>query len=145
MRPIFLLIGKLHRGLRVNITYIWTDYSVCGRVYSKLENVHFCTRSKSFLAHLEKSPEIIFILCQGIYFKDFKWFCELFIYAVMVNELLVTILPCSGSVTFCYGSGSADPYLWLMDLAPDPAFCQWASKRQQKVLFCLLPLRIFGT
>ncbi len=27
---------------------------------------------------------------------------------------------CSGSVTFWYGSGSADPYFWLAD--PDPAF-----------------------
>ncbi len=30
---------------------------------------------------------------------------------------------CSGSVTFWYGSGSesAEPYLWLLDPAPDPA------------------------
>jgi hypothetical protein len=28
---------------------------------------------------------------------------------------------CFGSVTFWYGSRSADLYLWLMDLAPDPA------------------------
>jgi hypothetical protein len=28
---------------------------------------------------------------------------------------------CCGSVTFWYGSGSADPCLWLMDPSPDPA------------------------
>ncbi len=30
-------------------------------------------------------------------------------------------LQCSGSVTFWYGSGSGDPYLWLTDLDSDPA------------------------
>ncbi len=29
---------------------------------------------------------------------------------------------CCGSVTFWYGSGSADPYHWLPDLDPGPAF-----------------------
>jgi hypothetical protein len=28
---------------------------------------------------------------------------------------------CNGSVTFWYGSGSADPHLWLRDTAPDPS------------------------
>ncbi len=34
----------------------------------------------------------------------------------------------SGSVIFWYGSGSSDPYLWLMDPTPDPVL--FVSKLQ---------------
>ncbi len=44
---------------------------------------------------------------------------------------------CCGSMTFCYGSGSGDPCLWLMDphSNPDPTiyyFRHWPSRLQQK-------------
>jgi hypothetical protein len=44
---------------------------------------------------------------------------------------------CSGSVTFWYGSGSRDPYIWLTDSDPGPnsAFRHWPSRRQQKRIF----------
>ncbi len=52
---------------------------------------------------------------------------------------------CSGLMTFKYVSLSADPC--LPDLYPDPAFCHWPSKRQQKTnskkFFC--PLLFEGT
>ncbi len=50
------------------------------------------------------------------------------------------LLQCCGSATFWYGSGSADPYLWLThpDLALDSAtFVSNFSRRQQKLFFFL--------
>ncbi len=46
---------------------------------------------------------------------------------------------CFGSVTFWYGSGSSDSYLWLTDPDPDQASsCRWPSRRQQKnIVFSL--------
>jgi hypothetical protein len=41
---------------------------------------------------------------------------------------------CCGSMKFWYGSGSADPYLWLMDPDPDPVI----SSVNFKTFFCLL-------
>jgi hypothetical protein len=42
---------------------------------------------------------------------------------IIVIHILYTYLQwqCSGSVTFLYGSGSADPYHGLTDPDPDPA------------------------
>jgi hypothetical protein len=42
---------------------------------------------------------------------------------------------CCGSVTFLYGSGSADPGHRLMDPDPDPAFMSMADKRPTKKEF----------
>ncbi len=36
-------------------------------------------------------------------------------------QILTTYKHCCGSVTFWYGFGSADPYLWLTDTDSDPA------------------------
>ncbi len=50
--------------------------------------------------------------------------------------LVVTLYQCSGSVTVWYGSGFADPYLWLTDPDPDPNpvfFRQSPSSRHQKL------------
>ncbi len=47
---------------------------------------------------------------------------------------------CCGSVTFWYGTRSADPYLWLTD--PDPAIffsdLQDGNKNERSKVFCLL-------
>ncbi len=44
---------------------------------------------------------------------------------------------CCGSVTFWYGSGSANPYHWLPDLDPDTAFSSGADKMPTKKCFLL--------
>ncbi len=62
---------------------------------------------------------------------------------VMKNELMAElILQYCGSVTYWYGSGSADPYLWLTDLGLGSGsgscyFRQWPSRWQLKIL-CFL-------
>jgi hypothetical protein len=38
-----------------------------------------------------------------------------------MHRLFFTLIQCCGSMKLCYGSGSADPYLRLMDPDPDPA------------------------
>ncbi len=51
-----------------------------------------------------------------------------------------SVVQCCGSVTFCYGSGSAYPYLWLTDSDPTPILVsdRWQQKKIPK-FFCLLP------
>jgi hypothetical protein len=41
-------------------------------------------------------------------------------------------------VTFWYGSGSSDPYLWLTDTAPDPVLFVSGLQDASKKLFCFL-------
>ncbi len=47
-------------------------------------------------------------------------------------------LQCCGSVTFWYGSGSANPYLWLADSDPDPAIFVSDLQDVFSTYFCLL-------
>ncbi len=66
------------------------------------------------------------------------WYIPLsFSYVQGPKEFITEILfanQCCGSVTFWYGSGSADSRLWLMDPDPDPAIfvtdLQDANKKQ---------------
>jgi hypothetical protein len=56
---------------------------------------------------------------------------------------LFTLRQCSGSVTFWYGSGSSNPYFWLMhpddDPDPDPAlFVSDLQDANKKYFFSLL-------
>ncbi len=63
----------------------------------------------------------------------------------LVHTLLLALRngnQCCGSMTFWYGSGSADPYLWLMDPDPDPAILVDLQNINKKLIltkvFCLL-------
>jgi hypothetical protein len=42
-------------------------------------------------------------------------------FGLRIHREVVSFEQCCGSVTFWYGSGSADPCLLLMDPDPDPA------------------------
>jgi hypothetical protein len=50
-----------------------------------------------------------------------------------VHRLFFTLIQCYGSMKFWYGSGSADPYLRLMDPDPDPAIL--ISDLQTAIIF----------
>jgi hypothetical protein len=55
---------------------------------------------------------------------------------------------CSGSVTFCNGSGSSDPYLWQTDPDADPAldpalFVNDLQDDHKKYFFMLIPFWMY--
>ncbi len=55
----------------------------------------------------------------------------------------ISIYQCCGSLTFWYGSGSADLCLWLKNPAPDPAiFVTDLSDANKKLFFFLVFLLI---
>jgi hypothetical protein len=82
---------------------------VCGTYHTKKKNVKIC-QDPAFTKNLKKSKLA-------------------FTVSPYLHRLLLDMVPkkkrrakqCWGSVTFWCGSGSPDPYLWLMDPDPDPA------------------------
>jgi hypothetical protein len=64
----------------------------------------------------------------------------------LVKELILFWAWCSGSVTFWYGFGSADPYLWITDTDPALFFCGFRDANKTKSVshkFLLITSRRF--
>ncbi len=65
------------------------------------------------------------------------WYSTTVIFLICPLTYCWLAFQCSGSVTYWYGSGSSDPYLWLTDPPPDPIL--YASELQDvNKKMCLL-------
>ncbi len=91
----------------------------------------FCLIRKFFVLQVQLfSPDIEAPRGSLLLFTEITWLCTS---SDVPFDFIIF-----GSVTLWCESGSSDPYLWLTNLAPDPAlFRQWPSRRQQKKTFFL--------